>query len=373
MVIDIGGAFLNASLEPTGVIVHMRLDKVLTAMLVQLDSTYEQYVEADGSCYVQLDKALYGVVEAASLWYNDLKATLEKHGFVANPYDVCVFNKVGADGNQITVVVHVDDLLCTCATEQTLHDFHATLRKTYPETTMKSGPVLDYVGMTFDFREFGQVRVTMDGCCSDILEESGVTSKRATPASSHLFDVREDAAKATAEEVKYFHSNVMKLLYLAKRVRPEILTAVAFLSTRVHRCDADDLSKLRRVLGYLLHTPGRGIVLRIGDELNVSAYIDASYGVHSVDGKSHTGCMIVLGLIGPVYVKSSKQKIGTKSSTEAELVGMSDSASQVILVRNFLMEQGYRLGAAIIYQDNKSCLAIMKRGGPLRSRSTIQK
>jgi hypothetical protein len=33
------------------------------------------------------------------------------------------------------------------------------------------------------------------------------------------------------------------------------------------------------------------------------------------------------------------------------------------------MEQGYRLGAAIIYQDNKSCLAIMKRRGPSSSGS----
>jgi hypothetical protein len=243
MALDIGGAFLHASLEPTGVIVHMRLDPIMTKMLVQLDPSYERFIQPDGCCTVQLDQALYGVVEAARLWYLHLKSTLEEDGFTANPYDLCVFNKTTEDGDQITVVVHVDDLLVTSPTEQTQARFHSMLKKTYPEIVMKAGDVVDYVGMTFDFREQGQVRVTMHGCTQDIIDGCGVTSPRATPAASTLFEVRE-AHKATAEEVKYFHSHVMKLLYLAKRARPEILTAVAFLTTRVNDCDQDDLAKL---------------------------------------------------------------------------------------------------------------------------------
>ena len=54
----------------------------------------------------------------------------------------------------------------------------------------------------------------------------------------------------------------------------------------------------------------------------VKAYIDAAYGVHQDSGKSHTGCAVVLGEAGPTFAKSAKQKIVTKSSTEAELVGL---------------------------------------------------
>ena len=57
-------------------------------------------------------------------------------------------------------------------------------------------------------------------------------------------------------------------------VRPECLTAVAFLSTRVHECDIDDLAKLRRLPGYVLGTRDRRIVFDIGDEMRVHAYID---------------------------------------------------------------------------------------------------
>ena len=368
VVIDIGGAFLNADMDPTGIVVHMRLDKVMTAMLVQIDPSYLEFVQEDNTMVVALDKALYGCVESAALWYNDLRMQLMSNGFEENPYDVCVFNKYGEDGEQITIAIHVDDLLVTSASKANIDEFGRYLQSVYPETRTMSGSVIDYIGMTFDFREAGKVSVTMHGCVTDILDNCGVESKRATPAASNLFDVR-DTTRATESEGKWFHTNVAKVLYLAKRVRPECLTAVAFLTTRVQKCDIDDLAKLRRLLGYIRFTRDRGIVLQVGGQMNVSAYIDAAYGVHQECGKSHTGCVIVLGEAGPLFSKSSKQKIVTKSSTEAELVGLSDTASQAIHLRNFVIAQGYEVGPAIIYQDNMSCMALMKRGGPGSERS----
>ncbi len=91
--------------------------------------------------------------------------------------------------------------------------------------------------------------------------------------------------------------------------------------------------------------------------MTVRAYIDASYIVPQNSGKSHTGCAIVLGDAGVLYARSSKQKIVTKSSTEAELVGLSDSAAQAIHLRNFIMGQGYIIGLVVIFQDNLICMA----------------
>ena len=67
VVIDIGGAFLNADMTPTGVVVHMRLDRIMSSMLIKIDPSYEQFLESNGSMLVQLDKALYGCVEASAL------------------------------------------------------------------------------------------------------------------------------------------------------------------------------------------------------------------------------------------------------------------------------------------------------------------
>ena len=42
--------------------------------------------------YIQLDKALYGCVQSALLWYESYSSTLKDIGFELNPYDMCVAN-----------------------------------------------------------------------------------------------------------------------------------------------------------------------------------------------------------------------------------------------------------------------------------------
>ena len=67
VIVDIGGAFLNADLRQTGVIVHMTLDPTMTAIILHIVPEYAKFVENDGTLTVELDRALYGTVEAASL------------------------------------------------------------------------------------------------------------------------------------------------------------------------------------------------------------------------------------------------------------------------------------------------------------------
>ena len=71
-------------------------------------------------------------------------------------------------------------------------------------------------------------------------------------------------------------------------------------------------------------------MLRVGPTMVIKAYMDAAYGVHQDSDKSHTGCAVVLGDAGPTFSKQAKQKIVIKSRTEAELDGLSDTASQAI-------------------------------------------
>ena len=50
--------------------------------------------------------------------------------------------------------------------------------------------------------------------------------------------------------------------------------------------------------------------------------IDAAFAVH-MDMRSHTGGLTSFGR-GMIHCRSSKQKLNTKSSTEAEVVGVSE-------------------------------------------------
>jgi hypothetical protein len=358
---DIGSAYLNAVM-PSDTLVLARLEPAVAASFVQLYPTkYKPYLNSDGTIIVKLEKACYGCVESAKLWYANIVKTVTAHGFTHNPSQPCVFNK-GIPGHQITIGIFVDDLFITVDQGVSPNSFLTHLTDTYGTVKVHTGKIHSFLGMTFDMSTPGECKISMAGYISDLLRLTGVTTKAASPAAGHLFHVQEDAPKLDTAGSKRFHSLVAKLLFLAKRVRPEILPAVIFLTTRVNGPDTDDDKKLTRILSYLHSQPS--LFLRLtGSHVNSPAcFVDASYAVHG-DFKGHTGAFISLGG-GAIHVKSSKQKINSKSSTEAELIALSDYSSQLIWTRDFLHHQGLSMNPALIYQDNKSTLALIERGRP---------
>jgi hypothetical protein len=108
---DIPGAFLHADSDDD---ITMVLKGRLAELMVQVaPNLYWKYITVDRKgtaiLYVKMQKALYGLLRSTLLFYNKLVADLESDGFVLNPYDLCVANKV-VDGKQMTVCWHVDDL-----------------------------------------------------------------------------------------------------------------------------------------------------------------------------------------------------------------------------------------------------------------------
>ena len=132
------------------------------------------------------------------------------------------------------------------------------------------------------------------------------------------------------------------------------------MATKVSSPTTRDREKLNRILGYIKSRPYIEVRLN-GDKLpNIEAYVDASYGTH-MNKKSHTGIYVTLGE-GPIIVKSVKQKIVSKSSTEAELNGLSLSLSVIMELKMFLFYQGLDVGQIIIYQDNQSVMKMVNHG-----------
>jgi hypothetical protein len=321
-VMDIGGAYLNADMPDTGPKVHMRTEPRLAKILADAHPEYRKALGPKGELILRLRKAVYGCIESAKLWNDYITASLNTIGFVANAYDPCVLNWTPTGGKQCTVGLHVDDLIVTCECQETIEIVIAELEKKYKDTKVVRGPNVPYLGMDMDFSTGGQASITMDGMIESIIRDSGVASfpkdsrHAKTPASEELFEIDEQSPLLDPCEKDYFHTFVAKMLYLAKRVRPECLTTVAFLTTRVTKSTKQGLGKLRRLLRYLEYSQDqghKGIRLTPGKAgVSVRAYIDAAYGVHA-DGKSHTGCSITIGEAGPVDVNSTKQPIVTKS------------------------------------------------------------
>ena len=186
-----------------------------------------------------------------------------------------------------------------------------------------------------------------------------VSGSVTSPAAEDLFVIQGSPPLDNAGG-ELFYSLVAKLIYLAKRVQPDLLVSVSLLATHVLCATEQDNRKLHRTLKFLCGTANFGLTLEVSDVISVLGYVDASYGAH-VDGKSRTGANITLGQ-GAICAKSCKQKVVSKSSTEAELTGLSDSASQIISARDIFIGQGHQLDAAIVYQGNMSAIALVEKG-----------
>ena len=266
-VVDITGAYLNAEMGRE-VTVHMRLDRVISELMTRLQPAYAEYLDHRGSIVVRLQRALYGCMESAALWHEHLSGTLIEQGYERNKHECCVSNKTDENGTQCTVAFHVDDLLITSQNRGMIESLCTGLRIKYGTVSRTDGPVVNYLGMVFDLSHAGEARVSMKGYVEDLLTGSGISGVARSPATEGLFDVRAVTA-VTEERRAKFHSLIAKILYLAKRTKPECLTAISFLATRVTKCTPDDEEKLERLIKYIRHTKDRGIVLRPGQKGHV--------------------------------------------------------------------------------------------------------
>ena len=79
---------------------------------------------------------------------------------------------------------------------------------------------------------------------------------------------------------------------------------------------------------YIQRIIGLPLILSIDKSGNIKWYVDASFAVHN-DMRIHTGGFMTMVTVW-AYVQSRKQKLNTKISTKAKLVGVDDVLTQVI-------------------------------------------
>ena len=151
-----------------------------------------------------------------------------------------------------------------------------------------------------------------------------------------------------------------KLLFTAKRGRPDLETLISFLTTRVSKSTEDDWRKLKRGLIFINGTIGKKRIIGARSLKDLFTYIDAAYAVH-FNMRGHTGGALSMGY-GIIHGKSSKQKINTTSSTESELVGVSEYIPYNLWLTIFLAEKGYKMINNMVYQDNQSDIRMDKNG-----------
>lgn len=366
---DIPNAFIQTEVEEKdeqGDRIIMKIRGAMVDMLVQIDPKYEQFVTVEKGqrvLYVHILRAIYGMLMSGLLFYKKFRASIEKIGYKVNPYDPCVANKY-INGKQHTVSWHVDDLKSSHVDPKVNDDFHKWLQETYGqvrEVTSTRGKLHDYLGMTMDYSTPGEVKIDMRDYVQGMIDEfpAKLPGTSQAAANDNLFKV-DKGHDLSAMKSELFHAFVAKALFLTKRSRPDIQPVVAFLCTRVQKPTSYDWAKLMKMMDFLVRTKEDCLTLAADGSRKIIWSIDAAFAVH-YDMRSHTGITSTLGK-GSVYSASKKQKLNTRSSTEAELVAVDDAMAPILWTKNFLEAQDYPIEATIVLQDNESAIRLENNG-----------
>jgi len=356
--VDIKGAFVQTPM--TGPPVYLRLNKKIASQVVHIYPEYRDFLQPDGSMLTQMLKAMYGCVQASSLWFALLTKLLLAEGYIASETDRCVMRRTSG-GLIFCILIYVDDLIIFASRAETerIRNFLTTA---FNSITMSISNSISYLGMQLLWKDRCFI-VDMDFYVRQTLKDWMHLPEKTNPGARNLFQISETSPLLSDKSRQVFHSTIARILYLAKRVRGDIITVVSFLCTRVTKATEEDQAKLETLLGFLKRTMTRKLYLHAFTSEQMLAFIDAAFALHFFDSKSHTGVIITMGGV-VIYISSRKQKCIAKSPTEAELVGLTDNLGLVELFHEFLsFLYGNPIPLPIVYQDSTSVISLVTREG----------
>jgi len=159
MTADIPNAFIQESLknlndgnEKVVIKVTGMLVDLLVKVAPDVYSPFVVFQNGRKDLYLQVLKALYGMLQAALLWHKTFSSDLESIGYVFNPYDPCVASK------QHTIPFHVDDIMAShvsCLVNDQFAEWPNSMYGHYGEEKQTGGDLHHYLAMHFNFSHRG--------------------------------------------------------------------------------------------------------------------------------------------------------------------------------------------------------------------------
>ena len=376
---DVDTAYLNAMLEED--------------TYVRLPRGFETY-DAEGRPHVaHLKRALYGLHQSGRAWYFKLIETLKKHGFTQLLNEPCAFQRIcSKTKHPVIVLIYVDDMIIASTSKSAVRIFKEDIQTTFTIKDILSDNWIlkmqvEHVG--------GGVWIGLPNYTEKILKAShrwdtDVGKRRSTPM---IVNWEHDPHSPPLDDTAsaWYVSTVAQLMYLAQMTRPDILLAVNTLA-QFQRGKVEERGSLLykglrhhhfkalvNILDYLRGTYDLGMfytkpvceapivmIPSIAEEITstmerreplIQGYADASYG-REYDRRSRSAYVFMVFGSAVSWI-FKKQTTTAQSSTEAELLALTEGVKEAKWMKALLTELGFSQPLATpIFEDNQSVIAI---------------
>lgn len=318
----------------------------------------------------KLQKALYGLRESPRVWYDCFNKFIEKLSFVRSNYDYCLYVN-GTSKDSIYILIFVDDLLICCKDESKIKEIKNKLMERFAMKDL--GKVKSYIGIDIDYSDDRKIMTLSQ---SKYIESLAVkyslenTRLYDTPMETNL---KLEKASEVDDSLKY-RNIIGELLYISTGTRPDIAFSVNYLSRYQNCYNQTHYKYAMRILKYLYKT--KDLKLTYSDNVNteiLDCMVDSDYAGDNIDRKSTTGFVIRL-FNNLIFWKTHKQSTVTKCSTFAEYTAMSEAVTEILFIRNLLIESfNVKFDKPVkLYEDNNGAISIAKYGNFTKNSKHIE-
>ena len=340
--LDVKNAYLNSPLK----------DEIY----IEQPYGYEKKTKRNLVC--KLNKAMYGLRQAARCWNETLNAIMDDLGLNQFVSEECIY---ASKGNELLVGAYVDDLIVVSASEDIIVNFKKRLIEKVRITD--NGNLTKFIGINVT-RTDDKLELSQQELIQELVDSCGLEEANGSPtpiAPGMELDVQEN--DQLCDDVKEYQSIVGSLMYIAGCTRPDIQFTANQLGKYMSKPMDKHLKVAKRVVRYLKQTIESTLVYRKCNDDKIVICADSNF---DGDEESLSTSGVTVFHAGSLISWSSvKQELVAKSTCEAEINAITEGATDAVYFRELIAElTGKEMDyPTVIFNDSRPALDTLASGG----------
>ena len=344
---DVKTAFLHGDLEEE--------------IYMEQPEGFEMKGKEDYVC--QLKKSLYGLKQAPRQWYKKFESFMGEQGYKKTTSDHCVFVQKFSDDDFIILLLYVDDILIVGRNPSRITNLKKQLSKSF---SMKDlGPAKQILGIRIcRDRMKKKLYMSQEKYIEKVLQRFNMSKAKvvSSPLATH-FKLSTTQSPSTDKEKKEmervpYSSAVGSLMYAMVCTRPDIAHAVGVVSRFLSNPGRAHWDAVKWIMRYLCGTSRLKLSFGSGKPVLVG-YTDADMA-GDVDARKSTSGYLITFSGGAVSWQSKLQKCVALSTTEAEFIAATEACKELLWMKKFLSELGFKQQKYVLYCDSQSAIYLAK-------------
>ncbi|KAK1558510.1 hypothetical protein Q3G72_003173 [Acer saccharum] len=304
--------------------------------------------------FYRLKKALYGLKQEPRAWYERLTQFLVDNNYIRGSVDKTLFIK--RDNDELFIAqIYVDDIVFGSTNNTKVQQFVDVMSHEFEMSLV--GELSYFLGL--QIRQLDdEIFISQAKYAKNLVKKFGLEKAKHcdTPMSTTL-KLSKDASGKSVDQTLY-RGMIGSLLYLTAS-RPDISFSVGVCARYQSDPKESHLSSVKRVIRFVNGTSNYGIWYSFDTNPSLVGYSDADWAGNCDDRKSTLGGCFFLGN-NLVFWFYKKQNSISLSTAEAEYIAAGSGCTQLIWMKQMLVDYGFNQGTLTLFCDNMSAINISK-------------